>query len=469
MRRQNTLGVPKIFLSYSHEDRALVQRLADGLLSNGFPIYVDRYELLPGESIRQEIERQIADTDIFVVALSRSSVRSEWVREEIDLMFQAVVSSGAVIVPFLLEECRIPRVLSTRVVIRADRDFDNALGELVMSIREWAERRRSLYMQSMTSESDSRPRLTRKERSRRQASVAQYAMNTGDLVGAESLLRQSVTAWGGNWDAHQLLAATLMKLDKTSEAQEILEALLERGVQKARSHYNLACMYSIRAESSSRHDAVQMTAHLARCFEHLKVSLSMRMVFWLARYGGRTDPVGDILTDPDLEFAARTSEDVGRLMKQLVKRRGQRPPDRNVYGGGGGCFEPDTPVRLPTGGSIPISHIRCGDLVSSVDDQGNEAVSEVVERIRNWEGSGVRINGRLCLSTEQTLMTPQGWRRAADLRCGMEMLVAGGRRVAVETVETWKAQRILWQLGLAGHPVFFAHGVLVHNAKDLAL
>ena len=70
-----------IFLSYAHEDRRCAEKLAQVLESNGHSVWWDRH-LDGGEEFSAEIEAALDQSDVVVVAWSKESVKSRWVRDE---------------------------------------------------------------------------------------------------------------------------------------------------------------------------------------------------------------------------------------------------------------------------------------------------------------------------------------------------------------------------------------------------
>lgn len=74
----------KIFLSYSRDDTALMQRLRDDLRAAGFQVWTDE-SIQPGSpSWKMEIESAIRDSDCLLVIFSPDAAESRWVRAEID-------------------------------------------------------------------------------------------------------------------------------------------------------------------------------------------------------------------------------------------------------------------------------------------------------------------------------------------------------------------------------------------------
>ena len=75
-----------IFISYSRTetDTKFVDQLEAELSKSNFDTWVDRLRLQGGDSWEAEIEKQIAQRDIFIVVLSPDSVAPDsWVRNEI--------------------------------------------------------------------------------------------------------------------------------------------------------------------------------------------------------------------------------------------------------------------------------------------------------------------------------------------------------------------------------------------------
>ena len=70
-----------IFLSYAREDRSCAEKLARVLEGAGHSVWWDR-RLDGGEEFSAEIEAALSQSDVVVVAWTRESVKSRWVRDE---------------------------------------------------------------------------------------------------------------------------------------------------------------------------------------------------------------------------------------------------------------------------------------------------------------------------------------------------------------------------------------------------
>ncbi|MCY4526763.1 MAG: toll/interleukin-1 receptor domain-containing protein, partial [Anaerolineaceae bacterium] len=71
-----------LFLSYSHKDGAMAQRLAQGLQARGFALWYDR-ELRPGERWLQRLTRAARDCAALLLLMSPAAEQSPWVEMEL--------------------------------------------------------------------------------------------------------------------------------------------------------------------------------------------------------------------------------------------------------------------------------------------------------------------------------------------------------------------------------------------------
>ncbi len=126
----NPIG--KVFVSHSSVDKPFVDRLVADLAAHSVPVWYDKLDLRIGESIPGAIDAGLADATYFAIVLSKASVASAWVREELNaaLMTQ-VARGGTFILPLLLEDCEVPPLLAHRKVADFRHDYAAALAELL--------------------------------------------------------------------------------------------------------------------------------------------------------------------------------------------------------------------------------------------------------------------------------------------------------------------------------------------------
>ena len=70
-------------------------------------------EIQPGDSIIEKIFREgLAGCQLFLIVLSKASIQSRWVREELDHATIQRIEGTARVVPILKEDCEIPAPLA---------------------------------------------------------------------------------------------------------------------------------------------------------------------------------------------------------------------------------------------------------------------------------------------------------------------------------------------------------------------
>lgn len=108
-----TLPVPLVFLCYASEDAKQVGDLSQRLWEDSVVTWLDRKDLLPGDSWKARIEEAIERADRVIVFLSPHSVgKTGYVQREMRYALEQrdLRPSGArYIIPVLLAECDVPR------------------------------------------------------------------------------------------------------------------------------------------------------------------------------------------------------------------------------------------------------------------------------------------------------------------------------------------------------------------------
>lgn len=81
----STMGIAKrrVFLSYGAGDRPAARELAEGLRDKSFDVWTDDL-IAPGQNWAAEVARALDRSDAMVVLLTPSSVKSEWVKREVE-------------------------------------------------------------------------------------------------------------------------------------------------------------------------------------------------------------------------------------------------------------------------------------------------------------------------------------------------------------------------------------------------
>jgi hypothetical protein len=78
------LIAPKVFLSYTSEDKSLASKIAHALQANGIDTWWDEWCITAGDSLRQKIDEGLGNCTHFVVLLTPGSLNKPWVNQEMD-------------------------------------------------------------------------------------------------------------------------------------------------------------------------------------------------------------------------------------------------------------------------------------------------------------------------------------------------------------------------------------------------
>lgn len=132
----------KIFISHSSIDKEFARELSKNLIELGHEIWLDEWKIKVGESIIEEVQKGLEDSDIMVVVLSQSSVQSSWVEREWKAKFwQEMESKKTIILPVLIEDCVIPTLLKDKKYADFRNSKTKALFDLVSSLPSVSSRR----------------------------------------------------------------------------------------------------------------------------------------------------------------------------------------------------------------------------------------------------------------------------------------------------------------------------------------
>lgn len=106
----------RVFLSYTHADVSPIRELYQNLSTQGYEVWFDEENLIPGQEWRTEIERALERSDVVVVCLSNNSVTREgFVQKEFRFAMEKALEmteDGIFLIPVRLDDCKVPSKLS---------------------------------------------------------------------------------------------------------------------------------------------------------------------------------------------------------------------------------------------------------------------------------------------------------------------------------------------------------------------
>lgn len=124
-----------IFISYSHADQEIADRIGVDLVRNRSKVWIDRWELNVGDSLLRRIEASIQSADGLVVLLSKASTGSEWCRKEFTAgLLRELEEKRVVVLPAILDECEIPLFLRDKLYADFRKDFKSGMEQITSAI-----------------------------------------------------------------------------------------------------------------------------------------------------------------------------------------------------------------------------------------------------------------------------------------------------------------------------------------------
>lgn len=130
--------VPKVFVSHASEDKdRFVLDFATKLRSNGVDAWLDKWEMLPGDSLVEKIfEEGLKEAKAVIIVLSKYSVNKPWVKEELNTSVVNKISKGTKIIPVVLDKCDVPESLKSTLWenVNDTNNYQESLDRIIASI-----------------------------------------------------------------------------------------------------------------------------------------------------------------------------------------------------------------------------------------------------------------------------------------------------------------------------------------------
>jgi hypothetical protein len=110
-----------VFLSYSSRDASVVHRVAQRLRDDGLRVWLDVFEILPGDSIPIKIEEGLEHSRVLVLFVSANAFGSDWSQLEASTFrFRDPINRDRRFVPLRLDQAPIPGSLAQFLLHHVD-------------------------------------------------------------------------------------------------------------------------------------------------------------------------------------------------------------------------------------------------------------------------------------------------------------------------------------------------------------
>ena len=115
----------------------MAERIANTLKQKGYVVWFDEWKIKVGDSIIDKINKGIVESDFLLVLLSKNSIKSKWVKEELNAAKMKEIAKRKVfILPVLLEDCEIPSLISDKRYADFRTSFSKGITEIMKTLEE---------------------------------------------------------------------------------------------------------------------------------------------------------------------------------------------------------------------------------------------------------------------------------------------------------------------------------------------
>ncbi|HKZ79754.1 MAG TPA: toll/interleukin-1 receptor domain-containing protein [Pyrinomonadaceae bacterium] len=104
----------KLFISYSHADKDFVVKLYNTLTYSNLEVFIDEKDIKIGDNILEKIEKGIEESAGLLYVISKYSVKSTWVKEELSMARVKSITQRGIytIYPLLVDDVELPVSIS---------------------------------------------------------------------------------------------------------------------------------------------------------------------------------------------------------------------------------------------------------------------------------------------------------------------------------------------------------------------
>ena len=128
-----------IFISYTQSDRSFARKITNDLRIHGHTVWIDESEINIGDPLVEKIRHALDSIDYVIVILSKASIKSEWVKKELDIAFNREIEEKRILIlPIIIEpRVKLPGFLKGKLYGDFSREDDYAekLELLLRSLR----------------------------------------------------------------------------------------------------------------------------------------------------------------------------------------------------------------------------------------------------------------------------------------------------------------------------------------------
>jgi TIR domain len=114
----------KVFISYNVLDSVYVAKIVDYFKGTDIDYFIDSEAMMPGENIKQRVEKEIKKCDYFLIVLSQNSLASNWVLLESFFAYMKKRVDRGKLLPVIIDDYLFNDTFVTGIVVDKQRQVD---------------------------------------------------------------------------------------------------------------------------------------------------------------------------------------------------------------------------------------------------------------------------------------------------------------------------------------------------------
>jgi hypothetical protein len=125
-----------IFVSYKRDNLDRVEPIVNELKRHHF-VWIDRTGIPGGNAWEEKINAALAESAALILMVSPEALESRWVQYE----YQTALAQGLLVIPVMLEDCRLPSALGglQYIALDAEHAFEHLMDALPDASRIWGD------------------------------------------------------------------------------------------------------------------------------------------------------------------------------------------------------------------------------------------------------------------------------------------------------------------------------------------
>ena len=118
-----------VFVSHSSKDKPIVRDLISRI-ERKFDVWIDEKKIIAGDSITNQINKGLTNSDAILLCLSQNSISSKWVQKE----YSFALHKGLRLIPIKLDNCIVPPILMDIKYLSFYENETDCVEEIIKSV-----------------------------------------------------------------------------------------------------------------------------------------------------------------------------------------------------------------------------------------------------------------------------------------------------------------------------------------------